>query len=160
MAELAEKLNTGGRIVPPEWIDYNGHMMDAYYFMAFTEATEAFLGHVGLGAPYQARTGAGIYTAESHLCFVSGATEGAVLRYRTQLLGHDEKRIHVFHQMTSADHLAATCELMFLHVSDGRVGPMPAQAAVAVAALAARQATLPHPDRAGRHVAMPVRLSG
>src|ERR1700730_17926849 len=98
-------LRTGDRVVPPEWIDYNGHMMDAYYFLAFTEATEAFLDHVGLGAAYQARTGAGIDTAESHLCFVSGVTEGAVLRYRTQLLGHDEKRMHVFHQMPSADPL-------------------------------------------------------
>ena len=47
-------LSTGGRVVPPEWIDYNGHMMDAYYFLAFTEATEAFLDHVGLGAAYRA----------------------------------------------------------------------------------------------------------
>ena len=152
-------LDTGGRTVPPEWIDYNGHMMDAYYFLAFTEATEVFLDHVGLGAAYQARTGGGIYTAESHLCFVSGAIEGAALGYRTQLLGHDEKRMHVFHQMTSADHLAATCELMFLHVSDGRVGPMPAEAAEAVAALAARHATLPRPDRVGRHIAMPLKLA-
>jgi len=45
-------LGTGGRVVPPEWIDYNGHMMDAYYFLAFTEATEAFLDYVGLGAAY------------------------------------------------------------------------------------------------------------
>ena len=133
-------LGTGGRSVPPKWIDYNGHMMDAYYFLAFTEATEAFLDHVGLGAAYQARTGAGIYTAESHLCFVSGVMQG-------------------FHQMTSAGSLSATCELMFLHVSDGRVGPMPPEAAAAVAALAARQAALPHPDRAGRHIAIPVRLA-
>jgi acyl-CoA thioesterase FadM len=147
-------LSTGRRVVPPEWIDYNGHMMDAYYFVAFTEATEAFLDHVGLGAAYQARTGSGIYTAESHLCFVSGVTEDAVLRYRTRLLGHDEKRMHVFHQMTSGDHLSATCELMFLHVTDGRVRPMPAEPAAAVAALAARHAALPHPDQAGRRIAM------
>jgi acyl-CoA thioesterase FadM len=152
-------LSTGGRVVPPEWIDYNGHMMDAYYFLAFTEATEAFLDHVGLGAAYQARTGGGIYTAESHLCFVSGVTGGAALRYRTQLLGHDEKRMHVFHQMTSAGSLTATCELMFLHVSDGRVRPMPPEAADAVAALAVRHAALPRPDQAGRHIAMPVRLA-
>jgi acyl-CoA thioesterase FadM len=152
-------LATGGRVVPPEWIDYNGHMMDAYYFLAFTEATEAFLDHVGLGAAYQARTGGGSYTAESHLCFVSGVTEGAALEYQTQLLGHDEKRMHVFHQMTSAGSLAATCELMFLHVIDGRVRPMPPEAAAAVAALAARHAALPHPDRAGRHIAMPLRLA-
>ena len=90
-------LSTGSRVVPPEWIDYNGHMMDAYYFLAFTEATEAFLDHLGLGAAYQARPGSGIYTAESRLCFVSGVTEGTALSYQTQLLGHDPRRLHVFH---------------------------------------------------------------
>jgi acyl-CoA thioester hydrolase len=154
-------LNTGGRAVPPEWIDYNGHMMDAYYFLAFTEATEAFLDHVGLGAAYQARTGSGIYTAESHLCFLSGVTEGTALSYRTRLLGHDAKRLHVFHEMTGGgDALAATCELMFLHVSRERVSPMPPEEARAVAALADAHASLPGPVQAGRHIAMPVRVSG
>jgi acyl-CoA thioester hydrolase len=152
-------LDTGGRLVPRDWIDYNGHMMDAYYFMAFTEATEAFLDHVGLGAAYRARTGSGIYTAESHLCFVSGVTEGAALTYRTQLLGHDAKRLHVFHQMSSADVLAATCELMFLHVSQDRVSPMPAEAAAALAALAAAHALVPRPDKAGRRIAMPTQVA-
>ena len=155
---LTGGLSTGGRVVPPEWIDYNGHMMDAYYFLAFTEATEAFLDHVGLGAAYRARTGSGMYTAEGHLCFLSGVGGGATLSYRTQLLGHDAKRLHVFHEMTGAGTLAATCELMFLHVLDGRVRPMPPEAAATVAALAARHAALPRPDRAGRHIAMPVRL--
>ena len=151
-------LGTGGRTVPPEWIDYNGHMMDAYYFMAFTEATEAFLDHVGLGAAYRARTGSGIYTAESHLCFLSSVTSGATLAYHTQLLGHDTKRLHVFHRMTRAGSVAATCELMFLHVSGDRVAPMPPEAAAAVAALAADQAALPRPDQAGRRIALPQRV--
>ena len=147
-------LSTGGRAVPPEWIDYNGHMMDAYYFMAFTEATEAFLDHVGLGAAYRARTGSGIYTAESHLCFLSSVTSGATLAYHTQLLGHDAKRLHVFHRLTRAGSVAATCELMFLHVSAERVTPMPPKAAAAVAALAAEHAALPRPDQAGRRIAL------
>jgi len=150
-------LRTGGRVVPPEWIDYNGHMMDAYYFFAFTEATEAFLDHVGLGAAYRARTGCGIYTAESHLCFLAPVTLGAALTYQTLLLGHDPKRLHVFHQMTSAGVVVATCELMFLHVGGDVVAPMPAERSGAVTALAAEQAPLPRPDRAGRRVAMPVR---
>ena len=151
-------LSTGGRVVPPEWIDYNGHMMDAYYFMAFTEATEAFLDHVGLGAAYRSRTGGGIYTAESHLCFLSSVTSGATLAYHTQLLGQDAKRLHVFHRMTRAGSVAATCELMFLHVSNGRVAPMPPETAAGVAAVAADQAALPRPDQAGRRIAMPQRV--
>jgi acyl-CoA thioester hydrolase len=157
---MDELLATGGRTVPQEWIDYNGHMMDAYYFVAFTEATEAFLDHVGLGAAYRARTGSGIYTAEGHVCFLSGVAAGAALSYQTQLLGHDAKRLHVFHQMTSADCLAATCELMFLHVSDGHVTPMPSEVVRAVTALAAGQAALPRPGQAGRRVAIPVRPPG
>jgi acyl-CoA thioesterase FadM len=151
-------LSTGGRVVPPEWIDYNGHMMDAYYFLAFTEATEAFLDHVGLGAAYRSRTGSGIYTAESHLCFLSSVTSGATLAYHTQLLAQDAKRLHVFHRMTRAGSVAATCELMFLHVSNGRVTPMPPETAAAVAAVAADQAALPRPDQAGRRIAMPQRV--
>jgi acyl-CoA thioester hydrolase len=151
-------LDTGGRVVPAEWIDYNGHMMDAYYFMAFTEATEAFLDHVGLGAAYRARTGSGIYTVESHLCFLSGVVGGAVLAYQTQLLGHDAKRLHVFHRMSDSGTLVATCELMFLHVSGERVAPMPPERAAAIAALAVSHAALPWPDRAGRRVAMPQRV--
>ena len=154
MAELAGGLDTGRRVVPPDWIDYNGHMMDAYYFVAFTEATEAFLDHVRLGAAYQARTGAGIYTAEAHLCFLDSVTEGAALSYRTLLLGHDNRRMHVIHQMLRAGGLAATCELVFLHVSGGRVTPMPTEAAAAVGELAARHAALPRPDQAGRQIAL------
>jgi acyl-CoA thioester hydrolase len=147
-------LDTGGRTVPPEWIDYNGHMMDAYYFLAFTEATEAFLDHLGLGRAYHEQTGAGIYTAESHLCFRGGLAQGSPIAYRSQLLGHDAKRLHVFHELTSDDGPAATCELMFLHVSDGRVRPMPAGPLAAVTRLAARQARLPRPAAAGRRISM------
>jgi acyl-CoA thioesterase FadM len=156
-ATSGQLLDTGGRTVPAEWIDYNGHMMDAYYFLAFTEATETFLDHVGLGAAYRARTGSGMYTAEGHLCFLSGVGGGAALCYQTQLLGHDAKRLHVFHLMTSAGQPTATCELMFLHVTDGRVTAIPPGAARAVAALADRQAALPRPDQAGRRIGIPAR---
>ena len=111
-------LATGGRTVPPEWIDYIGHMMDAYYFVAFTEATEAFLDHLGLGERYRTDSGCGIYTVESHLCFSKSVRAGAVLLYDSQLLGCDEKRLHVFHRMSQspAGDVVATNELMFLHV--------------------------------------------
>jgi acyl-CoA thioester hydrolase len=151
-------LDTGGRTVPAEWIDYNGHMMDAYYFVAFTEATEALLDHVGLGADYRADTGCGIFTVESHLCFSRSVMAGARLRYCSQLLGHDEKRLHVFHRMTeeTGGQEVATNELMFLHVdlAQQRVTPIPPPRRRAVATLAAEQAALPVPQVAGRGIAM------
>jgi acyl-CoA thioester hydrolase len=155
-------LDTGGRAVPAEWIDYNGHMMDAYYFVAFTEATEALLDHVGLGAAYRESSGCGIYTVESHLCLRASVRAGELLSYRSQLLAHDAKRLHVFHQlMTSGGTEAATSEMMFLHVelAGERVTAMPSGRLAAVAALAAEHAALPVPDRAGRRIAMPVKAA-
>jgi acyl-CoA thioesterase FadM len=153
-------LDTGGRIVPEEWIDYNGHMMDAYYFVAFTEATEVFLDHVGLGAAYRERSGCGIYTVESHLCFKASVRAGEMLCYRTQLLGYDAKRLHIFHHIiTSTGAEAATSELMFLHVdlAGERVTAMPPERLAEVAVLAAGHAALPVPEEAGRRIAMPVK---
>jgi len=154
-------LDTGGRTVPADWIDYNGHMMDGYYAIAFTEATEAFLDHVGLGAAYREETGASIYTVESHLCYFSSVRAGARLRYSSQLLGTDAKRMHVLHRMADAGtgDEVATNELMFLHVdiATERVTPMPRERQQAVAALAAEHATLPTPPTAGRQIGMPGR---
>jgi acyl-CoA thioester hydrolase len=158
-------LDTGGRTVPEEWIDYNGHMMDAYYFVAFTEATEALLDHVGLGAAYRESSGCGIYTVESHLCFTASVRAGEQLVYRSQILGCDAKRVHVFHRiLLSGGTTAATNELMFLHVqlSTERVTAMPPDRYEAVSALAAEHTALPMPEQAGRRIAMPTRgnLSG
>jgi acyl-CoA thioester hydrolase len=155
----AGPLDTGGRTVPAEWIDYNGHMMDGYYAIAFTEATEAFLDHVGLGADYREETGASIYTVESHLCYFSSVRAGARLRYSSQLLGTDAKRMHVLHRMTDAatGDQVATNELMFLHVdiATERVVPIPPQRRVTAEALAAEHAALPLPPTAGRRIGMP-----
>jgi acyl-CoA thioester hydrolase len=151
-------LGTGGRTVPTEWIDYNGHMMDSYYSVAFTEATEALLDHLGLGAAYRAETGCGIYTAESHLRFARSVQAGARLCYVSQLLGCDEKRLHVFHTMTEGrgGPEVATDELMFLHVDLAiqRVVPIPPAHRRAVVTLAAEHAALPVPRVAGRGIAM------
>jgi acyl-CoA thioester hydrolase len=154
-------LHTGGRTVPADWIDYNGHMMDGYYSIAFTEATDALLDHLGLGAAYRERTGSSIYTVESHLCFFRSVRAGVRLRYASQLLGVDAKRLHAFHRMTDADtgdELAAN-ELMLLHVdvATERVTPMPPQRREGAATLSAAHAALPVPPTAGRCIMMPRR---
>jgi acyl-CoA thioester hydrolase len=152
-------LDTGGRAVPPEWIDYNEHLMDGYYAVAFAEATETFLDHVGLGPAYRAATGSSIYTVESHLCYFRSVLAGAHLRCASQVLGADAKRLHLFHRMTleQTGDEAATNELMLLHVdvASERVTPMPPGRLSVVSALAAEHAALPVPPHAGRRIAMP-----
>ena len=157
-------LETGGRAVPADWIDYNGHMMDAYYFVAFTEATEALLDYLGLGAAYRARANCGMYTVESHLCFRASVRAGENLRYSSQLVAADTKRLHVFHRMVVAESgaEAATNELMFLHVDLGaeRVTPFPPDRHQAVQTLASQHAAVAVPEVVGRGIAMPARVPG
>jgi acyl-CoA thioester hydrolase len=150
-------LGTGGLTVPDEWIDYNGHMMDGYYGLAFSDATEAFLDHVGVGEAYRKETGCGMYTVESHLCYLRSARSGEQLRFSTQVLGADAKRVRVFHRMLAASgDEVATNELMFLHVDGAteRVTAMPPERARGAAALAAEHAALPAPPAAGRGIGM------
>ena len=149
-------LRTGGRIVPAEWIDYNGHLMVCYSYVAFSDATEGFLDHLGLGAAYLEKTGCSIYTVETHLCFEKGVRCDAALQYSSQLLAADARRLHVFHRMTEDGAQVATAEMMYLHVDVAaeRVCPMPPGPREAVAGLAARHAALPPPPNAGRRIAM------
>ncbi len=145
--------------VRPEWIDYNGHMMDGYYLVAFTFATEALLEYLGFGPAYRERTGCTLYTVEGHINFLREVKAQAPLKYTTQLLGFDAKRIHVFHSMIddSNNCLAATNELMFLHVNQStlKVEPMPLDNLARVEQVFRAHAVLPRPPQAGRSILLP-----
>lgn len=144
-------------VVRPEWIDYNQHMSEGYYGVAFGYTTDAFMDFVGLDAAYRARSKATIYTVESHTTFLRELKVGTHLRFTTQVLGFDPKRIHIFHQMFHADetYLASTMEAMLLHVNDEpRTVPMPAEILEKVEAVYKAHTTLPHPPQAGRHIGL------
>lgn len=141
-----------------EWIDYNGHMMDGYYAVAFSHAIDAFMDFVGMDAAYRAATHCTIYNAEMHIVYLRELKQDAPLRFTTQLLGHDAKRIHLFHALyhDMEPYLAATCETMLLHVdqTEARVVPLPPDILARVARIAAAHAALPRPLQAGRTINM------
>ncbi|MCE7984673.1 MAG: thioesterase-like protein [Caldilinea sp. CFX5] len=145
-------------LVRPEWIDYNQHMMDGYYAVAFSHATDAFLDYIGLHAGYRAQSGCSTYTAEGHILFLRELKAASPLRFTTQLLGYDAKRMHIFHAMHHATEgfLAATCEWMMIHVdaAQGRGAAMPAEVLARLAAIQASHATLPTPSQAGRVISL------
>ena len=59
------------------------------------------------------------FTLEAHVTYQRELREGASLRFTTQLLGFDAKRIHYTHEMYHAAEgfLASTNELISIHVS-------------------------------------------
>ena len=48
--------------VKPEWLDYNGHMNEAYYVLIFSKSTDEFMDYAGQDAGYRTRTNTSIYT--------------------------------------------------------------------------------------------------
>ena len=146
-------------VVRPEWIDYNGHMNVAYYLLAFDHATDAFFDYVGLDEGYRRRTGGSTFAVESHITYKCEVGEGDALRFTTQLLGYDAKRLHYIHHMYHADEgfLAAACEWLSLHVDleRRRVSEMPEEIAGRLSALMAAQRDLPVPPEAGQAIRIP-----
>ncbi len=50
----------------PEWIDYNGHLRDAYYGLIASLACDALMDRLRLDAGYRERTRNTLYTVEMH----------------------------------------------------------------------------------------------
>lgn len=144
--------------VPPEWVDYNGHMSDGYYAVAFGGATDALLDYLGLGAAYRSQTGCAMYTVEIHINFLRELRAGDPLRFTSLVLGADAKRLHCFHEMqhAQAGYVAATNEVLLLHVDpQPRAAPLPASALARVRQVAEAHAGLPRPPQAGRSIRPP-----
>ena len=56
--------------VEPAWIDYNGHLRDAYYGLVMSYAIDDIMDHLGLDAPYRERTRCTLYTLELHMRYL------------------------------------------------------------------------------------------
>ena len=156
--DLSQPLRLYTTQVPPEWVDYNGHVHESRYLQAFGDASDAFFRYIGVDAAYLARAGS-YFTAETHLSFVTQTRAQDVVEVSTQVLGFDEKRLHLYHLlMRPSDRtVLAEAEHLCLHVDQqsGRVAPAEAGVLSRVARVAAAHAELPRPGRAGRRVGDP-----
>jgi carnitine 3-dehydrogenase len=154
-ADPAQPLRLHEARVLPEWVDYNGHMTEHRYLQVFGDATDALLRYLGIDADYLA-AGGSYYTVETHLSHLREGLAGDELHVTTQLLDHDDKRLHVFHTLERAadGETLATAEHMLLHVDTeaGRASPVRADVLERVERVAKPHAALPRPERAGRRI--------
>jgi carnitine 3-dehydrogenase len=141
--------------VRPEWVDYNGHMTDSRYVQVFGDAMDALYRRVGVDAAYRA-TDRMFYTVESHVVHLAEIRVNEPFYVSTQLLGLDEKRLHVFHRLQRRrdDALVATGEQMHLHVDTAaaKAAPMAGAVHAKLEAIRAAHAGLAAPPGAGRGV--------
>ena len=141
-----------------DWIDYNGHLNAGYYLVAFDDAIAPWMDFIGLGTAHRAVRDITTFSAQNHIAYVReiGPDEPYVIT--VQLLGYDRKRIHAFQAMiqTTDDYVAATCEVMSLHI-DGptrRVGQMADAPYERLGEIWAVHRKLPVPPEVGRPIAI------
>jgi len=155
MSGELEPLQSWRMVVPKDWIDYNGHLNEGYYAVAFGLASDHLLSHLGLNESYLADVGT-FYTVDTRISYHTEIQEGSEISTRTILLAADEKRLHVLHQLmvTGLDRTAATQESMMLHVRrpGPTVAPMEQPLLGAAAALAEHHRGLDRPTGLGAGV--------
>jgi acyl-CoA thioester hydrolase len=108
-------------VIEPDWIDYNGHVRDAYYGLAASYAIDAAMDHLGLDAGYRTNTKCTLYTLEMHLHYLHEIKASDDLHITTSILDFDRKRIHAGCTFTlpRLGDPAATADMMLLHVRQG-----------------------------------------
>jgi carnitine 3-dehydrogenase len=147
---------TARRTVPLDWTDYNGHMTESRYLLAFADATDRFMEIIGCDADY-IRSGGSYFTAETHIRHVDEVNAGAVIEVTTQVIMGEGKKMHLWHEMREGDRLLATGEHFLLHVSlETRKPSAPsAEIEAALGRFAKGHASLPAPEGLGRAIGAP-----
>lgn len=146
----------------PEWLDYNGHLNEAYYLLVFSHATDALLDRVGMDDAFRRREGVTVFTLETHLCHLREVGPGETVEVEVRVLSLDAKRAHLFHTMrraAAADPDAAavaTAEMAILHVDAGtrRGAPFRPEVLERLRALHGSEDGRPRPEQAGRAVGL------
>jgi acyl-CoA thioester hydrolase len=149
--------------IQPEWVDYNGHLRDAFYLLIFSYATDALMDQLGLDEAGRARTGHTLYTLECHLNYLAEIKLGAEVEVRTQLLAHDRKRLHLHHGLyyQGGEQLLAASEQMLMNIDShsARSAPFDEQVLARVLALGEAHCELPRPVHVGRIIGLPATIA-
>jgi acyl-CoA thioester hydrolase len=107
--------------IEPHWIDYNGHLRDAYYGLVASYAVDDVMDHLGLDAGYRGRTHCTLYTLEVHLHYLHEVKSSDDLGVISSIFDFDRKKIQIGCRFicSRVGEPVATAEMMLLHVHQG-----------------------------------------
>lgn len=145
--------------VLPEWVDYNGHLRDAYYLLIFSYATDALMERIGLDADARGQSGHSLFTLEAHINYLHEVKLDTEVWVQTHIIGFDNKRLHLYHSLhrEGFDEALSGSEQMLLHVD--LAGPKSAPFGVGsvneLNALRHAQGVLAETPMVGRVISLP-----
>jgi acyl-CoA thioester hydrolase len=143
--------------VGPDWIDYNGHMRDASYGMAFSLAIDAFQEAIGFDRAYRDATDCTVYLLEDHKRYIREVFLGAQLRVTTDVLDFDAKRFLLRLDMFSGGMLVCSGEFLEMHVNKlptPHAAPMPESLRFKLAALKGTRSNATEKTRVSKQLSL------
>ncbi len=147
--------------IQPAWVDYNGHLRDAFYLLIFSYATDALMDTLGLDSDNREASGHSLFTLELHLNYLHEVKLGAEVQVHTQLIAFDAKRLHLYHSLhwVGDEKELAGNEQMLLHVdlAGPHATPFSEVTLARLMALSAGQKDLPRPALLGRVIGLPTK---
>jgi len=148
--------------IAPEWIDYNGHLRDAYYGLILSYACDALMDQVGLDAAYRRSTACTLYTLEQHMHFLHEVMQADQLDVLVRVMASDRKRIHAAFDFYCARYPdpVALGEMMLLRVRQDPAPasvPFPPPIMSAIQALVASTGAAEPPGPPSRRIELRVR---
>ncbi len=147
--------------ISADWVDYNGHLRDAYYLLIFSQAVDALMDTIGLEATAREASGHSLFTLEVHLNYLHELKENQAVEVRLQVLGHDQKRLHLYLSLyrDGEKDAVAVSEQMLLHVDTNgpKSAPFSATTLARIEGLMVAQGEMEKPEYAGRIISLPAR---
>jgi len=145
-------------VIRPEWLDYNGHLNEAYYLLVFSHATDALLDLIGMDDAWRRANGMTVYTLETHIRYLHEVGAGVEVQVDSRVLELDAKRLRLFHRMKRSDDAAtlATAEMLLVNIdmSGPHSTPWAAPVRVCLDRLRELHAHQALPDGAGRSISL------
>ncbi|MEM7269623.1 MAG: thioesterase family protein [Pseudomonadota bacterium] len=92
--------------VQEDWIDFNGHMRDAYYMLVISWANDAIMDELGLDDAYRRSNRRSMYNIDTRIRYLKEAKLDEPLIARMRMLDADDKRWHL-HTILSNEETGA-----------------------------------------------------
>jgi len=145
--------------VKADWVDYNGHLRDAFYLLIFSYATDALMEQIGLDADSRGRNGHSLFTLEAHINYLQEVKFDTEVWVQTQIIGFDQKRLHVYHSLHrhGLEEILAASEQLLLHVdiAGPRSTPFSSRTLQGLERVTAQQRDVHKPEHVGKTIQLP-----
>lgn len=156
--KLNEPLILHQDYVRTEWVDEYDHMNLAYYVLVCDQATYAFWELINEGQTLECREGLEYAVVETHVNYLQEVRLNDPVVVTTQLLGYDQKRFQIFHELRHADQgfLSATNEIMALgfNLNERKIQTFRKSVQDQLKLIGEQHSRLERPANAGRSIKM------